>query len=37
MNIKYADVMRAEQVADYLDSLPAGLYDWPAGSHVNAR
>ena len=37
MNIKYADVMRAEQVADYLDSLPAGLYEWPAGSHVNAR
>ena len=37
MNIKYADVMRAEQVADYLDSLPAGLYEGPAGSHVNAR
>jgi nicotinamidase-related amidase len=33
MNIKYADVMKAGDVARYLDSLPAGLYDWRAESH----
>jgi nicotinamidase-related amidase len=32
MNIKYADVMKAEQVAAYLDGLPSGLYEWKAGS-----
>jgi nicotinamidase-related amidase len=31
MNIKYADVMKAEEVGRYLDNLPAGLYDWGAG------
>jgi maleamate amidohydrolase len=34
MNIKYADVMSAGKVADYLDSLPADLYQWNAGSHA---
>jgi nicotinamidase-related amidase len=33
MNIKYADVMKAEDVARYLDGLPADLYDWRADSH----
>jgi maleamate amidohydrolase len=28
MNIKYADVMKAEDVARYLDNLPADLYQW---------
>jgi len=28
MHIKYADVMKAEQVAAYLDGLPTGLYEW---------
>ena len=34
MNMKYADVMSAGKVADYLDSLPADLYQWNAGSHA---
>ena len=38
MNIKYADVMKAEDVARYLDSLPTGLYDWKAAaSQADAR
>jgi nicotinamidase-related amidase len=40
MNIKYADVMKAEQVATYLDGLPSGLYEWKAGSdamHKSAK
>lgn len=37
MNIKYADVMKAEQVASYLDSLPTGLYEWTARSQADAR
>ena len=37
MNIKYADVMKAEDVARYLDSLPTGLYDWKAGSQADAH
>ncbi|HEX2385199.1 MAG TPA: isochorismatase family protein, partial [Candidatus Binatia bacterium] len=28
MNMKYADVMKAEAVAAYLDRLPQGLYQW---------
>jgi maleamate amidohydrolase len=32
MNMKYADVMKAEPVFRYLDALPAGLYEWRAGS-----
>jgi nicotinamidase-related amidase len=32
MNIKYADVMKAQDVTRYLDGLPAGLYDWRDGS-----
>lgn len=27
MNIKYADVMKAEAIGRYLDGRPAGLYD----------
>jgi nicotinamidase-related amidase len=34
MNIKYADVMKAEDVAHYLDSLPTGLYDWKAAASL---
>lgn len=37
MNIKYADVMKAKDVAHYLDSLPADLYDWRASSQADAR
>jgi nicotinamidase-related amidase len=37
MNIKYADVMKAEDVARYLDNLPAGLYDWGAGPQTARR
>jgi nicotinamidase-related amidase len=37
MSIKYADVMKAEQVASYLDSLPTGLYEWTARSQADAR
>jgi maleamate amidohydrolase len=37
MNIKYADVMPAEAVARYIDSLPAGLYEWKARTQVNAH
>ena len=37
MNIKYADVMKAEQVAAYLDGLPSGLYEWQAGSDAGIR
>jgi len=37
MNIKYADVMNADAVGRYLDGLPAGLYDWTAGSQAQAR
>jgi nicotinamidase-related amidase len=28
MNMKYADVMKAEAVAAYVDRLPHGLYQW---------
>jgi len=28
MNMKYADVMKAESVSAYLDGLPNGLYQW---------
>jgi len=34
MNIKYADVMKAEQVLSYLNGLPAGLYEWKNGAPV---
>ena len=37
MNIKYADVMKADDVARYLDSLLPGLYDWKAGSQADAH
>lgn len=37
MNIKYADVMQAEAVGRYLDSLPADLYEWNAGSQAHAH
>lgn len=37
MHIKYADVMKAGQVADYLDSLPEGLYDWSDTSRAVVR
>ena len=37
MNIKYADVMKIEQVASYLDSLPVGLYEWKDDAHAGLR
>jgi len=36
MNIKYADVMKADEVARYLDNLPVGLYDWETESQTTA-
>ena len=36
MNIKYADVMSAEAVARYIDTVPADLYEWKTRSQVNA-
>jgi nicotinamidase-related amidase len=36
MSIKYADVMKADDIARYLDGLPADLYQWNAG-HGDAR
>ncbi|MGH7783435.1 MAG: isochorismatase family protein [Candidatus Binatia bacterium] len=35
MNMKYADVMQAEAVTRYLDSIPAGLYEWKTESGAN--
>ena len=37
MNIKYADVMKADDVGRYLDNLSAGLYEWGAGSQTATR
>ena len=37
MHIKYADVMKAEQVASYLDGLPQGLYEWKVAAQTDAR
>lgn len=37
MNIKYADVMKADSVGSYLERLAEGLYDWSRGpQHVRA-
>lgn len=32
MNAKYADVVKADEVVEFFDSLPAGMYDLPKGS-----
>jgi maleamate amidohydrolase len=37
MNMKYADVMQAADVLNYLDKLPAGLYDWKANPQADVR
>ena len=37
MNMKYADVMQAQEVLNYLDNLPAGLYEWKASPQGDAR
>ena len=37
MNIKYADVMKAGDVARYLDGLPAGLYQWNTGPQAETH
>jgi nicotinamidase-related amidase len=34
MNMKYADVIRGEQAAAYLENLPDDLYDWKRGFAV---
>jgi maleamate amidohydrolase len=36
MNMKYADVMQAQDVLKYLDNLPAGLYEWKASLQADA-
>jgi maleamate amidohydrolase len=37
MNIKYADVMKADDAASYLDRLPGGLYEWKRSSQAIGR
>jgi nicotinamidase-related amidase len=32
MNAKYADVVKSDEVIDYLGSLPAGMFDLPKGA-----
>jgi hypothetical protein len=32
MNAKYADVVKTDEVIEYFDTLPAGLFDLPKGS-----
>ena len=32
MNAKYSDVLRSDEVLDYLNSLPRGMYDLPPGA-----
>lgn len=32
MNAKYADVLKTGEILDYLDTLPAGLFDLPKGT-----
>ncbi len=34
MNAKYADVVRADEVVDFLKALPKGLFDLPKGDRV---
>ena len=35
MNAKYADVIATQEVIDYLDKLPAGLFELPKGSEIH--
>ena len=32
MNAKYADVVKSDEVLTYLQSLPKGMFDLPAGA-----
>jgi hypothetical protein len=34
MHAKYADVVRADEVIDFLKSLPKGMFDLPKGDRV---
>jgi nicotinamidase-related amidase len=34
MNAKYADVMKTSEVLDFIDTLPSGQYNLPAGNAV---
>jgi hypothetical protein len=34
MNAKYADVVKTSEVLTYLDSLPGGMFNLPAGTAV---
>jgi maleamate amidohydrolase len=36
MNAKYADVVKTSEVLAYLDSLPGGMFDLPAGTKAAA-
>ena len=36
MNAKYADVVLSTEIIDYLNGLPAGLFDLPKGTSANA-
>ena len=36
MNAKYADVVSTAEVVDYMNKLPAGLFDLPKGTSANA-
>ena len=35
MNAKYADVIATQEVIDYLDKLPADLFELPKGSEIH--
>ena len=37
MNAKYADVVKTSEVLDFLNTLPAGMYDLPKGTPPAAR
>ena len=32
LNAKYADIVKAEEVLSYFDTLPEGLFDLPKGA-----
>ena len=37
MNAKYADVVKTSDVLTFLDTLPAGMFDLPAGNKPSQR
>jgi hypothetical protein len=37
MNAKYADVVKTSDVLTFLDTLPSGMFDLPAGNKPSQR